>query len=61
VDHLVPDDRLHELARLLAIGVRRHFATRPKLEPTSNAEKCQKSERDSLEVSAKTVLSVHGG
>jgi hypothetical protein len=58
---LSPDERFHELARLLAIGVRRHFATRAKLASSPGAENCQKSERDGLEVPDETVLSVYGG
>ena len=52
-DQLTPDERFRELARLLAVGVRRLLSRTP--------EKVSDSSENSLEVSPETRLSVHDG
>lgn len=60
---LSPDQRAHEIARLLAEGVRRLFSPRPGDIPApSNApEKALESAETGLEVGPKMRLSVHNG
>jgi len=62
-DHFdsTPVDRFHELARLLAIGLRRHFAARAKLGPSPSAENSQELEQVRFEVPNEPVVTVHGG
>jgi hypothetical protein len=62
-DDISPDQRLRELARILAVGVarlrqRRLLAGEPAEPPPETAPK---SAASCLEVSGETVLSVHTG
>jgi hypothetical protein len=60
---LSPDQRAHEIARLLAAGVRRLFSPRPGDFPASpNApEKSSESAETGLEVGQEMRLTVHTG
>ena len=60
---LSPDERVQEIARLLAAGVRRLFSPRPGdvPDPPNAPEKSPQSAETGLEVSQKMRLSVHTG
>jgi hypothetical protein len=60
---LSPQQRVQEIARLLAAGVRRLFSPRPGdiPDPSNAPEKSPKSAETGLEISQKMRLSVHTG
>jgi hypothetical protein len=60
---LTPDQRAHEIARLLAAGVRRLFSqhTGDVSTPLTAPEKSPESAGSGLEVGRETRLSVHTG
>jgi hypothetical protein len=60
---LSPDQRFHEIARLLAAGVRRLFSQRTGADaaPPATPEKSPESAETGLEVQPETRLSVHTG
>jgi len=55
---LSPDERRHELARILAAGLLRLRSRRQRVDQPESA---LESTADGLEVSRETVLSVHAG
>ncbi len=64
IDECTPDERLQQLAAILAVGVRR-LLRKPALPPNPNLNSAgslsEKSSANPLEVPSETVLSGHGG